>query len=136
MDREEVSADPSPSDAAALTALEEAMWRGETRYDLAFQERHFAADFIEFGRSGRTYNREQIIRSGSDEIDAVLPLPNLRIRMLSADVAQLLYDSQVRYDGVWQHSHRSSIWSRVPGSWVMRFHQGTPCVPAREVASK
>ncbi len=119
----------SAADAAALTALEEAMWRSETRFDPAFQERHFAADFVEFGRSGRTYTRAQIIRTEVQPIEAVLPLPNLRIRLLSAELAQLTYDSQVRYDGIWQHAHRSSIWSRAPQGWVMRFHQGTPFEP-------
>jgi hypothetical protein len=45
----------SDADRTELIRLEEAMWIAETRYDKAFQERHFATDFFEFGRSGRTY---------------------------------------------------------------------------------
>ena len=52
-----------PEDKAELTRLEQAMWRAETRLDLAFQEARFAPDFLEFGRSGRVYNRAQIIRT-------------------------------------------------------------------------
>jgi hypothetical protein len=60
---------------------------------------------------------------------AVLPLPNLRIRLLDADTAQVTYDSTVRYDGEVEHGHRSSIWSRTADGWVLRFHQGTPFPP-------
>ena len=51
----------SASDQAELTRLEEAMWRSETRFDKAFQEQYLAADFVEFGRSGRVYAREDVI---------------------------------------------------------------------------
>jgi hypothetical protein len=62
---------------AELTQLEEDMWREGTRYDLAFQERRFATDFVEFGRSGQVYTREQVISTNPQQILAVLPLPNL-----------------------------------------------------------
>jgi hypothetical protein len=117
-------------DRAELTQLEEAMWREATRYDLAFQERRFAQDFIEFGRSGRVYSRKQAICTDPQQIQAVLPLPNLRIRLLDTNTAQVIYDSHVTHDGTVQCAHRSSIWSRIGGIWVMRFHQGTPYVPS------
>lgn len=105
------------------------MWREATRFDATFQEQRFAADFVEFGRSGRVYTREQIIRSDSQPIQAVLPLPNLAIRLLARDVAQVTYNSQVEYDGTVEYARRSSIWSRTEQGWVMRFHQGTPYNP-------
>ena len=117
-------------DRVELTQLEEDMWREAARYDPTFQERRFAQDFIEFGRSGRVYTREQVISTEPQQILAVLPLPNLAIRLLDADTAQVTYDSQVTHDGAVQFAHRSSIWSRIGGIWVMRFHQGTPYVPA------
>ncbi len=116
-------------DRAELTQLEEDMWREGTRYDSAFQERRFALDFIEFGRSGRVYSREQVICTDSQQIQAMLPLANLSIRLLDTNTAQVTYDSQVTHDGAVQYAHRSSIWSRIGGIWVMRFHQGTPYVP-------
>ena len=116
-------------DRAELTQLEEDMWREGTRYDPAFQERRFALDFIEFGRSGRVYSREQVICTDSQQIQAMLPLANLSIRLLDTNTAQVTYDSQVTHDGAVQYAHRSSIWSRIGGIWVMRFHQGTPYVP-------
>ena len=116
-------------DRQELTRLEEAMWRSETRFDRAFMERYLAADFFEFGRSGRTYTREQTLQVPHHPLEAVLPLPNLTIRMLNADTAQVTYFSAVIYDGVLGHGRRSSVWSRTAQGWVMRFHQGTPYEP-------
>ena len=117
-------------DQAALIELEESMWRERTRFDLAFQEQRFALDFVEFGRSGRTYTREQIIRTEASPIHAKLPLPNLKVRVLDVSTVLITYDSEATYDGVVEYAHRSSIWSRTEGRWVMRFHQGTPCQPS------
>src|SRR5580698_7953281 len=114
---------------AELTRLEEDMWREGTRYDLAFQERRFAPDFVEFGRSGQVYTREQVICTDPQQILAVLPLPNLSVRLLDTHTAQVTYDSQVTHAGTVQYAHRSSIWSRIDEIWVMRFHQGTPYMP-------
>jgi hypothetical protein len=117
-------------DSTALVELEESMWREETRFDLAFQERHFAPDFVEFGRSGRTYTRQQMILTDAAPFQAKLPLQNLQVRLLDVNTVQLTYDSQVIFEGVTEYAHRSSIWSRAQGGWVMRFHQGTPYVPS------
>lgn len=113
-----------------LTQLEEDMWREGTRYDLAFQERRFAPDFIEFGRSGRVYSREQAICTEPRPILAALPLPNLSVRLLDTNTAQVAYESRVTDGSTVQYAHRSSIWSRIEEIWVLRFHQGTPYVPA------
>ena len=119
----------SDEDRAILTRLEEDMWREATRFDSAFQEQRFASDFFEFGRSGRIYTRAQIISVNSHPIRTTLPLPDLQIRLLDQNTAQLTYNNQVEYDGIMQHARRSSIWSRTERGWVMRFHQGTPYVP-------
>jgi hypothetical protein len=119
----------SEEDRAILTCLEEDMWREVTRFDQTFQEQRFAADFFEFGRSGRVYTRDQIVCLDSHPIRAVLPLPNLAIRLLDKNTAQVTYNSQVEYDGIIEYGRRSSIWSRTEIGWVMRFHQGTPYQP-------
>jgi hypothetical protein len=116
-------------DAAELTRLEEAMWTAATRFDAAFQQERFAADFFEFGRSGRIYAREQLVRTEGKEIKARLPLDELRIRRLDEATAQVTYNSHVEYDGVVEHARRSSIWTKTDRGWVMRFHQGTPYEP-------
>lgn len=120
----------SETDRQALTRLEEAMWREETRHDRALMERTLAPDFFEFGRSGRTYTRQEILAMPRGPIDAELPLANLRIRLLDANTAHVTYTSKVRYEGVVEFGRRSSLWSRAGDTWVLRFHQGTPYVPS------
>src|SRR5512147_407133 len=116
----------SEEDRRALMRLEEAMWREETRFDRAFMERALAPDFFEFGRSGRTYTRQQILDFPREPSAALLPLEDFRARLLDANTAQLTYNSRVRYQDVMEYGRRSSIWSRSGDTWVLRFHQGTP----------
>ena len=83
-------------DKAELTRLEEAMWRTETRFDLVFQEARFAPDFVEFGRSGRVYNRVQIIRTDKHPIEA--SLRNLRFAELDQNTVLVTYNSVAVFD--------------------------------------
>ena len=119
----------SIEDRAALERLEESLWREETRFDHRFMDEVVAQDFFEFGRSGRIYERADTLSAGRQPIDATLPLPNLKIRLLNEDTAQVTYDSAVKCNGVIEYGRRSSIWSRTEQGWVVRFHQGTPYLP-------
>jgi hypothetical protein len=121
-----IASELSEQDRQALMRLEEAMWREETRFDKAFMERALAPDFFEFGRSGRTYTRQQILDLPRETIVAQRLLEDLRVRLLDANTAQLTYNSRVRYQDVVECGRRSSIWSRAGDTWVLRFHQGTP----------
>ncbi len=116
----------SEHDRVTLQQLEEELWREETRFDRKRMTEIIAPDFLEFGRSGRTYRREDSLAVSRQPIDAVLPLADFEARLLHPDIAQVTYNSVVTYDGVVQRARRSSIWSRIPGGWVLRFHQGTP----------
>jgi hypothetical protein len=116
----------SKQDFELLERLEEELWREETRFDEKRMREIIAPDFIEFGRSGRIYMREDSLAVPRQPIDAVLPLPDFGARLLHPDVAQVTYNSAVTYDGAVQYARRSSIWSRTPSGWVLRFHQGTP----------
>lgn len=113
-------------DRELLQRLEGDLWREETRFDLPYMEKVLAGDFLEIGRSGRIYRREDTLSTPRQPIEAVLPLPDFEVRLLAKDVAQVTYNSAVTYDGILQKGRRSSIWSRSPNGWVLRFHQGTP----------
>ena len=117
---------PSKEDRELLQRLEEELWREETRFDRHRMDKVFAEDFFEFGRSGRCYPREDTLDAKPQPIAPVLPLPNLNIRLLTPDVAQVTYNSAVTYHGVVEHARRSSIWTRTRSGWQLRFHQGTP----------
>lgn len=110
---------------ATLRRLEEELWREETRFDRARMEELLAADFMEFGRSGRVYSRADTLAVPRRPIDIVLPLPEFRARLLAPDVAQVTYNSVVMYDSEVEYGRRSSIWTRSPVGWQLRFHQGT-----------
>ena len=115
----------SSEDRGELEDLEQSLWRAETRFDIKLMDQIFSADFFEFGRSGRVYGRQECLNVESQPIDARLPLENLRVRLISPDVAQVTYVSSVTYDGIEELANRSSIWTRAGNGWQLRFHQGT-----------
>jgi hypothetical protein len=118
--------DADAADYLSLRQLEEALWQPETRFDSERMRKLLAPDFLEFGRSGRVYSRAETLAAPFAQINAVLPLPDFRVRMLADGVAQVTYISAVEQAGVLLHAHRSSIWSQTEAGWLLRFHQGTP----------
>lgn len=120
-------AEITAEDHAELQRLEESLWRVETRFDNEHMERVLAADFSEFGRSGRRYARQDTLNVPRDACDAVLPLANFAVRAIADDVALVTYVSRVTYGDDVEVANRSSLWSRHPDGWKIRFHQGTPC---------
>ena len=116
----------SEEDVRRLRELEEGLWRAESRFDDAWMRRVLADDFFEFGRSGRVYRREEILNVSAQEIRAVLPLPGLEVRAMSADVALVTYISELSSEAGPERANRSSIWSQTADGWRLRFHQGTP----------
>jgi hypothetical protein len=116
-------------DKEILERLESELWQGETRFNLQRMNELIADDFFEFGRSGRVYQRQDTLAIDRQAIDAVLPLPKFCARLLDKNTAQVTYDSAVKYNGVVEYAHRSSIWSRSIDGWIIRFHQGTPFYP-------
>ena len=88
-----------------------------------------ADEFVEFGSSGRVYDKPPVI-------DALLaeqkdpPVErgahDFQVQFLCMDVALVRYRSMSVYpDGSKFHSLRSSIWKIIDGRWRMAFHQGT-----------
>jgi hypothetical protein len=119
----------SSEDRYTFQRLEEELWREDTRFDTKRMNELIANDFFEFGRSGQVYQRQDTLEIARQTIDAVFPLPEFHVRLLNDNVAQVTYNSAVRYDGVVEYARRSSIWSRTTNGWMLRFHQGTPFQP-------
>ncbi|MFN3865781.1 MAG: DUF4440 domain-containing protein [Demequina sp.] len=107
-----------------LQAMEEALWRPETRFDTRFMGAVLAAEFVEVGRSGRTYTRDEILAMQPVEIDVALPLTDFTAVAICEDVALVRYTS-VPAKALRGAAHRTSVWVN-DGSWRLRFHQGTP----------
>ena len=109
-----------------LYNLEQSLWVAKTRFDKGYMDNLLADDFFEFGRSGRTYSREEALAvEGNGEINAKLPLKEFRVTQISEDVCLVTYRSEVQY-GELEVSNRSSVWRNTAGGWRLQFHQGTP----------
>ena len=114
---------------ATLARLEESLWRAETLGDRSLMDATFSDDFFEFGRSGRVWNRDELLSRDCPPMQAELPLPALDIRLLNDFTALITYNSIVTADTI-EYARRSSVWSLQHGRWRLRFHQGTPFTPA------
>ena len=110
-----------------LLALEHAMWSSETRGDRNWMDAHLTDDFVEYGRSGRTYDRQSILDTPVGPFRA--DLDDLRVERLAKNVALVTYRSTSIYgEAEHERANRSSIWVRHDEhGWRLRFHQGTPC---------
>ncbi len=115
-------------DDAALTALllqqEETLLTPHVRRSEAALAQLLAPEFLEFGSSGRVFDRPAIITTLRDETD---PLSNADVRdfrcvRLGPDAALVTY-MLLRAPAA--SSLRSSVWVLRQQRWVMVFHQGT-----------
>ena len=101
----------------------------KNRRDKVFLEAILHPEFVEFGRSGRVYSRQEII----DEFQSVRELSqintsNFSIQKLGQDVFLLTYLSSHSGDNGQQcrHTLRTSVWQVSASGPQLRFHQGTP----------
>jgi hypothetical protein len=82
-------------------------------------------DFIEFGASGRTWDRAQVITSLTGEQlsggQAPITASDITGVRLADDVVHVTYVSQRDQ----RYARRSSIWRRTDAGWRIYFHQGT-----------
>ena len=111
-----------------LRSLEASLWIAETRYNREFMEQVLAPDLFEFGRSGRTYTREETLTFPPQEkqaIHAKLPLKEFKVHLIREDAALVTFISEVTYEKV-ELGNRSSLWFKTPKGWQLKFHQGTP----------
>lgn len=94
-----------------------------------------AEGFVEFGASGTTYHRAEMIELLCDEDDAPadgeLKATDFSLTPISSDAVLLTYRTIRRgREGSERQALRSSIWKRTEGHWQMLFHQGTLTWPA------
>lgn len=79
-------------------------------------------DFLEFGSTGRVYNKKMLLDMLSGEKPSPVVIREFAVRQLSSDTALVTYRTVGEAE---QEARRSSIWVRVDGVWQMSFHQGT-----------
>jgi hypothetical protein len=108
-----------------LEDLEIALLRSDVRKSNRVAEL-LADEFIEFGASGRTFTKAQIIASLQTESAAERSVNELKVRVLAPHLALVTYRVHRNAQPNVESLH-SSIWQQRNGQWQMVFHQGTPC---------
>ena len=116
-----------------LKRLEETLLRPEVRRSREKMSALLADDFMEYGRSGRVYNKAAVLEMADKPFDGLLSLNGFSAKALAPSVALVRYATVLRRsDGNEFRSLRSSIWTRTGQRWQLVFHQGTACGSAKE----
>lgn len=108
-----------------LKKLEESLWNNETRFSKKHMNQILAEDFVEFGRSGRIYKREDTLAVPENEALTEYHFENFQVRQIDENVFLVTYVSRVMFDEL-EIANRSSLWLKTSGGWLLQFHQGTP----------
>jgi len=103
-----------------ILGLEEQLLKPEVRASTDALDRMISDQFVEFGSSGQTYTKRDVIAQ-------LLAAPNVKgtfgdfqVVAVSDGVALATYRTGA--------SLRSSVWRREGDDWKILFHQGTPIV--------
>lgn len=107
---------------AELHQLEMEVLSPATRGDSARMGELLRDDFIEFGSSGRVYQKSMLIEMLIREEHARVLIRDFAVREIAEDAALVTYRT-VGQAG--QEARRSSVWVKSDGRWQMVFHQGT-----------
>jgi len=85
--------------------------------------------FTEIGRSGRLYDRSEIMEAlSTEEPGSPVWAQDFVAKEISDKLILLTYKSaHIKADGeLSRHAFRSSLWQKTLQGWQVRFHQGTP----------
>jgi hypothetical protein len=110
--------------AALLLQQEQALLTAEVRGSRAALEALLAPEFVEFGSSGRVFDRAAIVAALRNEIKDVggAEIRDFRCTRLGPCAALATYTVERAPAAA---SLRSSVWLLRQQRWVMVFHQGT-----------
>lgn len=112
-----------------LRRAEVALHEPSTRRDASRVGALLHESFLEFGRSGTSYDRDAILDLlASEESGGRVVSQDFAVTSLGANSALLTYRSAIVEDSgkVHRHTLRASVWMNTPDGWKLRFHQGTP----------
>ena len=108
---------------AELRGYEERILDPAVRADPAQIRALLASEFVEFGASGRVFDREGIVATLAAEGPRVAhQARGFKLRLLAPGAALTTWRVK-RDDGI--ETLRSSVWQQQDGRWLMVFHQGT-----------
>jgi hypothetical protein len=111
-----------------LKALETELLQAETRRSADRLAKLLGDEFMEFGSSGKTYDKTQTIAALSDAgTDSQRQLSHFKAQRLGPNLALVTYHVHATSGGAKkEHSLHSSIWRLTKNGWRILFHQGTP----------
>ena len=119
-----------------LRELEERLLQPDFRRSRPAVSALLADDFVEYGSSGRIFDKQQILDLLGSEPEQHIAIAQFEARPLSADIVLVTYRS-MRPDSMGRNGPpapgatflRSSLWVRREGRWQIVFHQGTRAAP-------
>jgi hypothetical protein len=119
-----------------IRRLEERLLDPAVRRDSEQVSTLLADDFVEFGSSGRNFDKAQVLEYLRDELPQEgAPIRDFAAKPLCSTVFLVTYRATRRdASGVYRSdSWRCSIWVKRDGRWQLQFHQGTsiPIQPSR-----
>lgn len=113
-------------DFNTIIELEKKLLDPVSRKDSTVVNQLLDDSFVEFGTSGRAYDKKVIIERLSEEDPTLFEAFDFVPVQLATDIIQLRFKTRRKTeDGFFVESLRSSIWKRTDQSWRMIFHQGT-----------
>ena len=95
----------------------------EARHSVKELENLLAEEFIEFGSSGKIYNKSDILKWLPLEPPRQFVVEDFSALILAKDIVLVTY--KLTSGAV--SSLRSSLWKFNGNEWKMIFHQGTKC---------
>ena len=115
--------DDENTELQEVLELERQLLDPAVRKDHVALERLLHSDFVEFGASGRVWDKEEVMRALGEEEPGPRPeVSNLSAARLADDVILVTYEAPTAK----RSTLRSSVWVHAHGRWRVRFHQGTP----------
>lgn len=114
-----------------LIALEVQLHQAETRRNKHLLNQLLANGFEEIAASGVHFDKAHVLQRLPEEQAPSVEAFDFEVRLLSKDLAQVMYKARLRKAGEMQSklSLRSSLWQLNSLGWQMVFHQGTAVLP-------
>ncbi len=111
-----------------IIELELRLLKPDVRKSADELDKYLADKFVEFGSSGKKYNKEQIIEELKVESGRQFFAEDFDVEELTDEAVMITYRVTISQSGeeTEQKSLRTSIWRLIDDRWQMLFHQGTP----------
>jgi hypothetical protein len=110
-------------DVSKFLDLETSLHKKEIRNSREKVSEFIADDFVEFGKSGNVFHKQDTLDGLEEEsVDLNMQISDFEVKELSPNVVLVMYMSSTPDSAL---VRRSSIWVYRDERWQMIFHQGT-----------